>query len=505
MRIRAALLVPLALAALALDVKKASACSCMQMNVRVFLAEADGAFVGTLLSRGQAPLVGGVADSSFQVPFFFEVDTVVRGDIPNPVTIKSSLDSASCGLGVAVGDKVGLLVYDSGDGTLNSSLCSQTDPATLLAGAAPLPPPDGSGPIKYLVGGNFGGVRIMALDDQGRTLAYGYGEGAALALNVCPGERFLVEAHSGRDGAAVTVRDVASLKHVATPLRLANDGSSVARLACLDAEAGSLAAFTVGPSAAIVVVDHDASRMLWQGAAVDAYLGRSIAVIAGGERGQQPVLVDYATGAATSLAPVDFVGDQYFGQWVPSPNGSWLASVGSRWGASSEVILVDTSSSTPRYERVEVGGQGVTGEIVWTNADEFAFLSAAGEAGPTVLFDTDLSVRGTWEGWVNRGVQLAGDQVVAASWGSLMTASVFDGNPRVLRKFDSPDLFAVAVVEDGPEAVVVTTTTPPPTATTPSTPSSSDPAAGRSGLPWVTGAAVSVLAVVGWMVMRRRP
>lgn len=142
MKVRTALLVILALTALGLDAKRASACSCVLMNVRVALADADGAFVGTLLSRGGPPVVGGLTDSGAQVPYVFEVETVLKGDIPDPVTIMSSSFTESCGIGAVVGDKVGLLVYDTGDGTRTASLCSQTDPATLLAAAAPFPDPN---------------------------------------------------------------------------------------------------------------------------------------------------------------------------------------------------------------------------------------------------------------------------------------------------------------------------------------------------------------------------
>ena len=67
-----------------------------------------------------------------------------------------------------------------------SGLCSQIDPDVLLQAAQPLPAPDGVGPVRFVVGGNLGENRLMALDRKGRTLAYGTGDGDARDVDVCP-------------------------------------------------------------------------------------------------------------------------------------------------------------------------------------------------------------------------------------------------------------------------------------------------------------------------------
>ena len=66
-----------------------------------------------------------------------------------------------------------VIVSPRDDGLWNSSLCQQINAQELHDAAQPFPAPDGEGPIKMLVGGSWGEMGIVALDSQGRTLAYG--------------------------------------------------------------------------------------------------------------------------------------------------------------------------------------------------------------------------------------------------------------------------------------------------------------------------------------------
>lgn len=64
----------------------------------------------------------------------------------------SSPHGASCGLEVAEGARVGLFLTLTDDGIWTSGLCSQIEPEVLLRAAAPLPEPNGVGPIWLIIG-----------------------------------------------------------------------------------------------------------------------------------------------------------------------------------------------------------------------------------------------------------------------------------------------------------------------------------------------------------------
>lgn len=100
----------------------ALACSCIPVNLARDLPRADGAFVGTLLSR---------QERGNQAVFRFRVEQVYKGDIENRVEVVSARGGAACGLELPVGARTGLLLQRSG-ATWTSSLCSQVEPAAFL-------------------------------------------------------------------------------------------------------------------------------------------------------------------------------------------------------------------------------------------------------------------------------------------------------------------------------------------------------------------------------------
>ncbi len=124
----------------------ASACSCASGDDRDALARSDAAFIGTLVSR---------TDSGRSATFRFTVDEEVKGEFPQTIDVSSASDGAACGLEVRMGQQTGLFL--SGDETQgwSSSLCQQISPEDLREAARPMPAPDGEGPIKLIVGGNW--------------------------------------------------------------------------------------------------------------------------------------------------------------------------------------------------------------------------------------------------------------------------------------------------------------------------------------------------------------
>jgi hypothetical protein len=109
-------LVALALAA------DAFACTCLPPDLERDLPLADGAVVGSVLERRQ----GGA-----EVTYVLRVEQAYKGDLDGRVEVVTAADGVSCGLDLAPGQRVGLLLERDGD-TWRSGLCQQVDPAAFL-------------------------------------------------------------------------------------------------------------------------------------------------------------------------------------------------------------------------------------------------------------------------------------------------------------------------------------------------------------------------------------
>ena len=109
----------------------ASACSCAPVDLERDLPRADGAFIGTLLERREPPPAN-VQASDDAVTLLFRVEQVYKGEIDGRVEVVTNRGGASCGLGTAVGERVGLLL-DRERGAWRGGLCGQVDPAEFLA------------------------------------------------------------------------------------------------------------------------------------------------------------------------------------------------------------------------------------------------------------------------------------------------------------------------------------------------------------------------------------
>jgi hypothetical protein len=102
---------------------EAYACSCRPVDLVRDLPAADGAIIGAVLERSV---------SGDTATYLFRVEQVYQGAIENRVEVVTPASGASCGLELAVGDRVGLLLTRDGD-EWRSGLCSQVDPADFLA------------------------------------------------------------------------------------------------------------------------------------------------------------------------------------------------------------------------------------------------------------------------------------------------------------------------------------------------------------------------------------
>jgi hypothetical protein len=99
------------------------ACSCAPVELERDLPAADAAIIGSVLERSVS---GGTAT------YLFRVEQVYKGEVDSRAEVQTPASGAACGLELAVGDRVGLLLTREGD-VWRSGLCSQVDPADFLA------------------------------------------------------------------------------------------------------------------------------------------------------------------------------------------------------------------------------------------------------------------------------------------------------------------------------------------------------------------------------------
>lgn len=115
----------------------AYACSCMEQTPAQALAASQAAFVGRLdsVEPGPAGVFGEPASR-----WTFEVEAVLAGDLESRVDLLAPEDSgANCGLSVAAGQRVGLVLH-AVEGGWSSSGCSTYDADALLAVGEPREP-----------------------------------------------------------------------------------------------------------------------------------------------------------------------------------------------------------------------------------------------------------------------------------------------------------------------------------------------------------------------------
>ena len=353
---------------------------------RAVLAEADAAFIGTLVDvRPKDPPPPGPGPITVAGPYVFTyaVAERIKGDLPDRVEVVA-WSSATCGLDGPVGRRIGLLLRGK-PGEWTAGLSDQVDPDWLRRGALPLPEPNGVGAPAFLVGGRFGVVRTALLDAAGRTLRYGAGRGGVTALSVCPGRRAVVELVA-RDGAVfLATRTLPSLTLISERRLLPSGyGDSVF---CRD-RSGSTSLATVlvfdrkEPETRLVRVTPVGSRTLES--------GKELAVAVRGEEA-------FVSGADGRLG----VRNLRTGQWrfvvstvlmlrrlAVSPDGRRLAG----FTAADGLTVVDVQRRTV-----------TTYNVAWSPLNTVSWLGrdrlAASSGGELRLFDSTLQPVGGPQLW----------------------------------------------------------------------------------------------------------
>jgi hypothetical protein len=424
----------------------ALACSCAPVDPRAALERADGAFVGTLVDR--------VVDGEEAI-HTFQVEEAVKGDIGQTIEVRSHWNGASCGLEIPEGVRVGLFV-DRDGAVWRSILCQQIDPDELLAAAQPLPEPTGSGPVALLVGGSFGDVRTIALDEQGRVLSYGLGDGETQDLSVCPGGDHAVEL-VGIPGDftweyRLEVRDLATMA-VAGTLAPVDWGSSYpTALRCLAADGSRAAVFarTDPGTDRLLVVEADGTRVIWRGEAKEGTFGPGQAYLCRGAKGRTVVAVSLTTGAQKVLATVP----TFTGPLTPSPSGRYLAGVATDWSdftdpAPAQAVVVDTKTGKTRT--TDLASPYVTGKMLWLSRSRVVLVPAGGDADRVRVFDTALHQRGEGEQFYAYDAALYEGRLIGLVAPFLVQAGSPTGTFAELARLPSSVVWTLDAVTAGPE------------------------------------------------------
>jgi hypothetical protein len=206
---------------------EASACSCADSDPRDRIEEGAPAFIGRVVS---APPRNPTPPLRF-ARYVVRVEREVNIRLADRIVLRTNPYSSSCGVSWHRGERVGAFLHRTRLGW-TTNLCSLATARDLERATRPYPRPVGRGRIALLAGGSFGDARLMALDERGRILGYGLGEGAVRRISVCPGGRAAAElADRGLRRSVVAVRSLESLEI----LSVAEVPRHTAELACADA------------------------------------------------------------------------------------------------------------------------------------------------------------------------------------------------------------------------------------------------------------------------------
>jgi hypothetical protein len=413
--------------------QSAHACSCAPYDPRDALHRSDGAFVGSLVERTEV-------DDQTSV-FTFEVETAVKGTLGIEVDVRSASNGASCGLEVGFGQRIGLFLETADDGAWTSGLCSQVDPDVLLKAAEPLPPPDGVGPVRYVVGGNLGENRLMALDRAGRTLGYGAGDGYTQDVQVCPGATRVLEAAAVGRNALLVVRDLPSLDVVRTITLAETRRPWLPHVGCLSRSGERVLAFERHKAEYwLHQVTGSTDRVVWHGHVRDVIIQDGRAFVIDGRElfevrlrdGSLALLASFpAHIQGISVSPDGArIAGFVFGRELSGRPGSRVVSIRLADGATRSFDLTDYA----------------IGVVAWVDARTIAYLPGGSDDQRAWLIDARSmrSVDG-FDGWYAARSVVMGGTAFGIGWGQLSRADLDDGDVRVVRAFDGPETFVLDV------------------------------------------------------------
>ena len=446
MKRRVALIVIALVGSLLIAIPEAQACSCMANDPRDSLHANDGAFSGTYVGREPVDLT----DPYAEWDYVFETDKVYKGDIGETIEVRAPADGAGCGLEYSEGQAAALFVYTE-EGVWYSDLCRTVPPELLEIAAAPFPEPDAEGPPVALVGGSFGEVRVIAVDGQGRTAGYGYGEGDALHMSLCPGGERSIEmvgAYLNDEQRSVDVRRLSDLKVQTTTLapdRWLDEFAFPVDAVCTS-EAGSAVVFSRGFAddtgyTELTRFEDGSAESILRSKARHGAVGTEYGFL--GKR-KKITKVDLVSGEQNPL--------RVFGQRVShlalSPDNTRLALIVGARAKDGKLLVLRTADGKVTARR-ELTGQSTFAKLEWADDESLLFWGLTRNAP---LYSRSLRVKATVRDWFPENAVADGCTLYGAAYGVLIQASACEGGTgSVLREFFSPVTYSVLELPDGTE------------------------------------------------------
>ncbi len=212
---------------------RAAACSCAGTGMAESIASSEVAFVGKVTDRSEATTEG--------VTWQFAVRESIRGDVPAEVVVHGGDFMGGCGPDYGdVGGAPVVVVVERENDRYEGPACTPVEPAGALDELlAPLPRPDGSGPVAALVAHRYRWSNIAALDRQGRVLSWGYVDGGVMAIAHCRGSSSAaVTSWTSGSGQRLRFVDLTTMKVTGSSSKLGVPVDFRGDLECLDTDRG---------------------------------------------------------------------------------------------------------------------------------------------------------------------------------------------------------------------------------------------------------------------------
>ncbi|HEX5980918.1 MAG TPA: hypothetical protein VFY52_07515 [Thermoleophilaceae bacterium] len=406
----------------------ARACSCADIDPRDRLEEGYPAMSGRVVEATHD-------DPPGSATYVVEVERALNVRLGDRVEISAGLSEAGCGFRWREGRRVAAFIHRARGGRWTSNLCSLTTPGELVRATEPYPRPLGRGRVALLAGGSFGDARLMALDERGRILGYGFGEGSVRRLSVCPGGGAAAElVDRGPSRSFVVVRSLESLRVLSaaavprhtSDLTCAGDGGATVYAGGIDYGRrgnGRAEVFRIAGSSRSRVLARPADQLA---------LGPGSAYLAAGSRVLAASLPDGGTRAVLT--------GQVAHQLVPSPDGGRLAVLDFDRG----VWIVDTATGGVSSRPLRPWALG------WIAPDRL--LVRVNRAALT--FDAAMRPQRRYGGYAAVHHAALGDALFGMDRYRLLRLDLTTGAVRTARRLPDRGIAELVAVPGGPELEV---------------------------------------------------
>lgn len=485
--------VVLVLAGVALLPESASACSCGWGDPREMLENGSAAFVGKLIHKEEPEVsASGTIYTGSDVTYTFEIEQVLKGDLGESVEVESPLDGAACGFEVAEGQRIGVVLRREG-GVWKGGLCSTVPADALIRASQPIPPPDGEGPVAMLIADPTSEAAVIALDTEGRVLAYLEGETdrEVQMLASCPGSERVVELVFEGPYPRIAVRNLRTLavEHVLRPDGLVPGFTA---MSCTSPDGQTVlihdtAYVQDGTKIRIMRVQGDEATIIYEAASESQDYGRvafdtehGMAYIVDPENAFRILGVDLQSGEARVVATLIEPEREFGGISVLAVNPSGTRLVADvTLQTPSELLdrmyVIDLTTDSASVHEVTDETYSFT-SASWISDDRVMVNGYRDGTQDTLVFDgagTHIrTISDLWLGYVvTRGdvVYGIGNQNMGGPFPvfpSLFSITMPDGEPAAIRPIDSPYVGDIIAVPDDIEIEAAPAVNPPEPAST---------------------------------------